>query len=95
MPAMMKPNEMEVIVKGVRKEETPARITATLYELIVAFQDVMGLDNDALVIATVVHLLRSGKLTFLGKARTICTGRGMRCGNDRCNGWCTGVIDQQ
>ena len=70
MPTTMRPSEREVIAKGVRKEVTPACTTTTLYELIAALQDVVGPDNDALVVATVVRLLRSGQLTFLGKART-------------------------
>jgi hypothetical protein len=41
----------------------PSCIITTLYELIAVLQDVVGPDNDPLVVATVVHLLRSGRLT--------------------------------
>lgn len=44
---------------------TPARLTTTLYDLMAVVQDVVGPDNDALVVATVGHLLRSGRLTGL------------------------------
>src|SRR5262249_742164 len=45
-------------------------ITTTLYELIAALQNVVDPDADALVVATVMHLLHSGQLTFVGKTRT-------------------------
>lgn len=50
------------------KEETPVRITTTLYELVVALQSAAGPTDDAAVIATVLHLMRSGRLTFLTQA---------------------------
>ena len=42
----------------------------TLYELIVAIQDLVGPQDDALVVATVVHLLQSQRLTMLRAAKT-------------------------
>ena len=51
------------------RAETPSRLT-TLYDLITALQDVAGANNDALVVASVVHLLRSGRLTWDGQTRT-------------------------
>ena len=47
----------------------PPRLTTTLYELLAAIQDVVGPDEDALIVATVRHLLQSGRLTWLGEAR--------------------------
>jgi len=47
----------------------PPRLTTTLYELLAAIQDVVGPEEDALVVATVQHLLRSGRLIWLGEAR--------------------------
>jgi hypothetical protein len=44
--------------------------TGTLYNLMAALQDVVGLEDDALIMATVVHLLRFGRLTGLGTACT-------------------------
>src|SRR5256885_1579725 len=43
--------------------------SSTLYDLIAAIQDGLSPDDDTLVVATVVHLLRSGRLTWRGKAR--------------------------
>jgi hypothetical protein len=44
------------------------RLTTILYELLAAIQDVVGPDEDALIVATVQHLLQSGRLTWLGEA---------------------------
>jgi len=55
-------------VMGMQGEATPSRLTTTLYDLIAALQEVGGAD-DALVVATVVHLLRSGRLAWSGPAR--------------------------
>jgi hypothetical protein len=70
MHTIMAPCKREVVASEVREKKTPSRITTTLYELMAALQDVVGPDNDTLVVATVAHLLRSGQLTFLGQART-------------------------
>ena len=40
-------------------------VTTSLYELIEAVQDQVGSENDELVVATVMHLLRAGRATFL------------------------------
>jgi hypothetical protein len=41
-------------------------LRTTLYELMAALQAVAALDDDGLVVATVAHLLRSRRLTWLG-----------------------------
>ena len=50
------------------KEAMPSRVTTTLYHLVAALQEVAGAD-DAQVVATLVHLLRAGRLTWGGPAR--------------------------
>ncbi len=40
-------------------------ITTTLYDLIAALQDVVQPGEDALVVATMVHLLCTGRITLL------------------------------
>ena len=40
-------------------------ITTSLYELIEAVQNQVGPENDELVVATVMYLLRAGRATFL------------------------------
>ena len=49
-------------------------ITTNLYELIEAVQNQVGPENDELVVATVMYLLRAGRATFL-----------YNTGADRCN----------
>jgi hypothetical protein len=46
-----------------RGKESPSRITKTLYEVMAVLQDMVDPDYDWLVVATVVYLLRSGRLT--------------------------------
>ena len=40
-------------------------VTTSLYELIEAVQSQVGPENDELVVATVMYLLRAGRATFL------------------------------
>ena len=54
-------------VTSMQKGEMLSCLT-TLYDLITAIQAVVDPADDALVGATVVHLLRSGRLTWLGQA---------------------------
>jgi hypothetical protein len=44
--------------------DTPATLTTTLYDLIAAVQDVVDPHNDALIVATVQHMLRAGRATW-------------------------------
>ena len=65
MAPMMERTTVATGATGMPRAETPSRLT-TLYDLITALQDVVAPDDDALVVATVVHLLRSGRLTWRG-----------------------------
>jgi hypothetical protein len=58
--------------KGRPGEAGPSHRPITLYELITAIQDVVGPENDALVVATVRHLLGAGRLTVLGAGARQC-----------------------
>ena len=40
-------------------------VTTNLYELIEAVQNQVGPENDELIVATVMYLLRAGHATFL------------------------------
>ena len=53
---------------GMHEAGTPSYLITTLYDVIAAVQDGLGSD-DALVTATVMRLLRSGRLTWRGKPR--------------------------
>jgi hypothetical protein len=54
---------------GMHEAATLSCLITTLYDVIAAIQDRLSPDDDALVVATVVYLLQSGRLTWLGKAR--------------------------
>jgi hypothetical protein len=45
-------------------EAAPTRVTTTLYDVLVALQTVVEPEEDALVVAIVAALLRSGRLRF-------------------------------
>jgi hypothetical protein len=47
------------------EDAIPATITTTQYDLIAALQDVVQPGEDALVVATMVHLLGTGRITLL------------------------------
>jgi len=44
----------------------PVTIRTTLYDLIEALYAEMKSEEEALIVPTVMHLLRSGRITFLG-----------------------------
>ena len=69
MTPVMERDELAHVGRGIQEEATPSCLTTTLYDLIAAMQDGLSPDDDTLVVATVVHLLRSGRITWLGKAR--------------------------
>jgi hypothetical protein len=54
----------KAVEPGVMVVERPGTITTTLYDLIEATASVVP---DALVVATVVHFLRSRQIRFLGR----------------------------
>jgi hypothetical protein len=68
MATVMDVGEMATVAMGMQRIETPSRRTTTLYNVMAALQDAVGPDDDALVVATAVHLLRSGRLTMLETA---------------------------
>ena len=68
MASVMERDELAHVGTSMQREATPSCLTTTLYDVIAAIQDEMSPDDDTLVVATVVHLLRSGRLTWLGKA---------------------------
>jgi hypothetical protein len=69
MHTAVESSKVATVTTGRRGGKTPLRFT-TLYELIVALQDLVGPQDDALVVATVVHLLQSQRLTILRTTKT-------------------------
>jgi hypothetical protein len=68
MNSLIAPFEVQTATTtGVRKAQAPSCITTTLYDLIAAMQTVVGPRQDDLVVATVVHWLRTGRLIMLDR----------------------------
>ena len=63
MHTVVEPSEAESVTTVL---ETPATMTTTLYDLIATVQAAVGPDDDALVVAAVLHMLRSGRATWRG-----------------------------
>jgi hypothetical protein len=66
MHIVMAPGKMATVAMREIGEATPLGIMTTLYELMAALQAVVAPDEDTLVVTTVVHLLRSRRLTWGG-----------------------------
>jgi len=64
MPTMGDLSEVRTATRRVVAEaKAPASITTTLYDLIAAIQTMVRPEHDDLVVATMVHLLRTGQIT--------------------------------
>lgn len=55
----------EAVEPGVSPVEPLSPITTTLYDLIAAIRACVEPDEEDLVVATVVHILQSGRVRFL------------------------------
>jgi signal transduction histidine kinase len=66
MATMMARGAVTTMGRGRPREVMPSRLPLILADLITAIQNIVGLEDDGLVVATVRHLLRSGRLTGLG-----------------------------
>jgi hypothetical protein len=54
------------VVRGRPGAARPSHLSITLADLITAIQDIVGPEDDGLVVATMRHLLRAGRLTGRG-----------------------------
>ena len=70
MAPVMAWSERALVGTGRQGDATPSRRTTTLYDLIATLQEVAEAD-DALVVGTIVHLLRSGRLTRCGPTQAV------------------------
>ena len=65
-PSVLRDGSSNSTLKTSRGEDAiPATITTTLYDLVAALQDVVQPGEDELVVATMVHLLCTGRITLL------------------------------
>ena len=60
--ALCEERSEETIATSGGEDAAPATITTTLYELLAALQDVVHPGEEALVVATVVSMLRAGRI---------------------------------
>lgn len=58
-----------VLEPPARTAPQAATVTTNLYALVEAAQNEVGPENDALIVATVMHLLRAGHATYLLSTR--------------------------
>jgi hypothetical protein len=65
MHIVIDPGEVVTVATSGSGAAAPLRRTTTLYALMAALQAVVAPNDDARVVATVVHLLRSRRLTWL------------------------------
>jgi len=49
----------------------PVAVITSLYDLMAAMQATVPPEEDTLVVTTIMHLLRSGRLTFVRRRRTM------------------------
>ena len=64
MHTVMESSTVAGVPTGRTGGQIPARIITSLYELIASIQEVVDPQDDALVVATVVHLLQSQKCSI-------------------------------
>ena len=62
--ALCEEKRVETIETSGGEDAAPATITTTLYDLLAALQDVVHPGEGALVVATVLSMLRAGRLTW-------------------------------
>jgi hypothetical protein len=55
----------QAVVKEIVEETGLSCVTTTLYDLIAAMHNVVGSNDDTVVVATIDHLLRAGRIAFL------------------------------
>jgi hypothetical protein len=67
MAPVMAHAEVATEVMSMQRGATPSCLTTTLYDLITAIQAEVEPDDDTLVVATVVHLVRSRQLIWCGR----------------------------
>ena len=68
--ALCEERRVETIATSGSEDAAPTTITTTLYDLLAALQDVVHPGEEALVVATVVSMLRAGRLTWRYGAAT-------------------------
>jgi hypothetical protein len=83
MATVMARRAVTSVGSGRPEASRPSRLSLTLYDLIAAIQDVVGPEDDGLVVATVSHLLGAGRLTGRGTGIRWCPQQRQETGRKR------------
>ena len=70
-PGVLRDGSSDFTLKTSGGRTQSQTITTTLYDLIAALQDVVQPGEDALVVATMAHLLRTGRMTWLSGSEAL------------------------
>jgi hypothetical protein len=65
MNPVVTPYRVQTIEAGLTAAIAPPRLRTTLYDVMAALQTVVETDEDDLVVAVMVHWLRSRRITFV------------------------------
>lgn len=66
MNSVVTPFWGETVEMGALAAEAPPRLPTTLYDVMATLQTVVEPGEDDLVVAVVVHWLRTGRIAFVG-----------------------------
>jgi hypothetical protein len=55
----------QAVTKEIVEETGLSCVTTTLYDLIAAMHDIVGSNNDTVVVTTIDQMLRAGRIAFL------------------------------
>jgi hypothetical protein len=65
MNPVVTPHQGQTVEAGLTAAAAPTCLTTTLYDVIAALQTAVKPDEDDLVVAVMVHWLRSGRITLV------------------------------
>jgi len=70
----------QVVAKEIAEEPGLSCVTTTLYDLIAAMHDIVGSNDGTVVVATIDHMLRAGRIAFLDNGMVLDRIQGLTFG---------------
>ena len=61
----------QIDAKEIGEERGLSCVTTTLYDLIAAMHDIVGSNDGTVVVATIDHMLRAGRIAFLDNGMVV------------------------
>lgn len=61
----------QIVAKEIGEETGLSCVTTTLYDLIAAMHDIVGSNDGTVVVATIDHMLRAGRIAFLDNGMVV------------------------